>query len=119
MAMFNFPWIRRFIRKHMSYVPEERAHIWKQRLSVVYMLVAWNAFGFVVYNIYKGNSDWARKYKSDAELSLTPAQQWSRTLGIKDAKVIKVSGLNVSNYEIHNDFDEASNNATGNEAVQE
>jgi hypothetical protein len=56
----------------MSYVPEERAHIWKQRLSVVYMLVAWNAFGFVVYNIYKGNSDWARKYKSDAELSLTP-----------------------------------------------
>ncbi|KAJ3649564.1 hypothetical protein Zmor_021300 [Zophobas morio] len=120
MSLFNFRWLREFVRRHTNYIPEEKAYFWKRRLSLVYMLLAWNAFGLVLYNVFSGNADWARKYKSDAELSLTPAQHWSRTLGIKDAKVYKISGLNVSSYEIHNNLDdEASENATGNEAVRE
>ncbi|EFA06680.1 uncharacterized protein LOC659596 [Tribolium castaneum] len=113
MSLFNPRWLRNFIRRHTNQIPEQRAHVWKQRLSIFYMLTAWNAFGFVLYQVYQGNADWARKYKSEEELSLSPAQQWARTLGIKDAKVIQVSGLQVTNYDIHNEFDEAS------EAIQE
>ncbi|XP_044265774.1 uncharacterized protein LOC123012059 [Tribolium madens] len=101
MSLFSPRWLRNFIRRHTNQIPEDRAFVWKQRLSLFYMFVSWNAFGFVLYQVYKGNSDWARKYKSEEELALTPAQQWARTLGIKEAKVMRVSGLQVTKYEIN------------------
>lgn len=74
MSVFFPRWLRNFVRKHTNHIPEQRAQFWKQRLSIVYMLIAWNAFGLVCYNIYNGNTDWARKYKSEEELSLTPGK---------------------------------------------
>lgn len=105
MALFQFKALRKFLRSHMRPIREGDAATWKKRLSLGYMLVAWNAFGFVLYMIWKGKSDWAVAMKNDEELRLTPAQQWSKTLGIKDAQVYRISGLKVSSYEIHNDFD--------------
>ncbi|KAK4884419.1 hypothetical protein RN001_000690 [Aquatica leii] len=103
---FQLQWLRRFIRRHTSPIPEIRAAQWKQRLAIGYALLAWNAFGYVIYTMYKGKSDWAQFHnlKSEEELKMTPAQQWTRTLGIQDATVYRVSGLNYTKYEIHNEF---------------
>lgn len=74
MALFRFMWLRRFIRRHTKEIPYTTADTWKKRLSVIYMLVAWNAFGVVCYSIYQGKGDWAKYYnlKSTDELNLTP-----------------------------------------------
>lgn len=103
--MIQFQWLRRFIRRNTKEIPEATADIWKRRLSYVYALIAWNAFGFVAYNCYKGNSDWAKSFKPDEVLQMTPAKQWAQTLKIKDATVYKISGTKYSKYEIHNEFD--------------
>ncbi|KDR24169.1 hypothetical protein L798_08999 [Zootermopsis nevadensis] len=93
--MFYFKWLRRFIRRHTNPIPVNRAATVKKTLSVAYMLLAWNAFGFVCYMIYTGRGDWAKYYgyKSEAEASIPPAQQWARTLKIDKAKVIRLRGL--------------------------
>lgn len=80
MSLFRFQWLRRFVRKHTNYIPEESASLWKARLSVVYMLLSWNAFGLVVYMIYKGKNDWAQPYKSESELNLTPGTKYIEKL---------------------------------------
>ncbi|KAF5305738.1 hypothetical protein FQR65_LT07634 [Abscondita terminalis] len=105
---FQFRWLTKFIRKHTSPIPEIRAAQWKQRLSILYAVLAWNAFGLVIYASFKGKADWAKYHnlKTEEELSLTPAQQWTKTLGIQDATVYRISGLNYSKYEVHNEFQE-------------
>jgi hypothetical protein len=74
MALFELRWLRRLFRRNMSPIPEHRALIWKQRLSLGYMLLAWNAFGLVVYLMYTGRKDWADYYgfKTEEEKA-TPA----------------------------------------------
>ncbi|KAJ8935582.1 hypothetical protein NQ314_012724 [Rhamnusium bicolor] len=108
MALFRFQWLRRLVRRHSSPIPVDTAGQWKLRLSVVYMLVAWNAFGFVGYMMYTGKTDWAKYYGliSEEELNMKPGQQWAKTLGIKDATVYSVSGFNVSSYEVHDEGDD-------------
>ncbi|KRT82128.1 hypothetical protein AMK59_4093 [Oryctes borbonicus] len=106
--MFQQPkWFRQFIKRHTKPIPEYRATLWKNRLSIAYALIAWNAFGFVCYMIFTGRGDWAKYYgyKSEEESLLTPAQQWTKTLGIKDATVYRISGFNVQKYKVHNDFE--------------
>lgn len=72
--MFQFRWLRMFIRKHTNPIEADSAIVWKRRLSIVYAITAWNAFGFVAYMIYSGKADWAHYHglKSDAEMQLTP-----------------------------------------------
>lgn len=125
MALFQFKWLRQFIRRHMTPIPEASAYTWKNRISLLYMLIAWNGFGFVCYMMYKGKSDWAKDYKDPEYMKLTPgnfsnksyvlkstvlykilAQQWSQTLGIKQAKVYRIKGFSVEQYEINNDTPE-------------
>ncbi|GJQ78356.1 hypothetical protein Trydic_g22183 [Trypoxylus dichotomus] len=62
----------------------------------------------------KGKGDWVKYYgyKSEEESLLTPAQHWSKTLGIKDATVYRISGFNVQKYEVHNDFETGSSTKT-------
>ncbi|KAK9880521.1 hypothetical protein WA026_011760 [Henosepilachna vigintioctopunctata] len=102
--MFRFKFLRNIIRRHTRPIPEDNASKWKRRLSLAYMILAWNAFGLVCYQIYIGKSDWAEYHglKTEEELQLTPAQSWAKTLGIKNAQVIRISGLNVTHYEIKN-----------------
>ncbi|KAJ8924414.1 hypothetical protein NQ315_007210 [Exocentrus adspersus] len=103
MALFRILWLRRWIRRKTNPIPVDRADLWKKRLSVGYMLVAWNAFGLVCYMVYKGKSDWAKYYglKSEEELSISPGKQWAKILGIQNAKVYKVSGLNVTSEDLN------------------
>lgn len=98
-----YKWWHRFVRKRTKPIPEETAVLWKRRLSIAYGLVAWNAFGLVVYNVYKGKADWAHYYgiKSDEEHSTPPGAAWANTLGIKNAKVYRIAGFKkVDEYEI-------------------
>jgi len=108
MALFQFQWLRALVRRHTKPVPEDRAALWKKRLSILYAITAWNAFGFVLYMIFTGKADWAKYHglKSAEELRETPAQQWTKTLGIKDATVYRISGFKVNRYEVHNEFED-------------
>lgn len=74
MALFHIKWLRRLMRRHTTPIPEDRAAFWKQKLSIGYALLAWNAFGMVCYMMYTGKRDWADYYgyKTDEEKSLTP-----------------------------------------------
>lgn len=49
------------VRRHTAPIPLSVADLWKRRLSVLYAVIAWNALGFVFYQMYKGKSDWASK----------------------------------------------------------
>ncbi|KAJ4426667.1 hypothetical protein ANN_26465 [Periplaneta americana] len=90
-----FRWLQQLIRKHTNPIPVDRAATTKQKLAVLYMLLAWNAFGFVCYMFYTGRGDWARYYgyKSEAEAAMPPAQQWAKTLKIEKTRIIRMSGL--------------------------
>lgn len=74
MALFQFKWLRKLVRKNTNPISYDIAHLWKQRLSIGYALLAWNAFGFVCYMVYTGRSDWAKYYgvKSDEDEQLSP-----------------------------------------------
>ncbi|XP_059053304.1 uncharacterized protein LOC131847691 [Achroia grisella] len=98
-----YKWWHRFVRRRTKPIPVDQAILWKRRLSIAYGFVAWNAFGFVVYSAYKGKADWAHYYglKTDEEKSLPPGQAWANTLGIKNAKVYRISGFQkVDEYDI-------------------
>jgi hypothetical protein len=74
--MISFKWLRRLVRRHTNPIPVDRAASIKQKLSVGYMLLAWNAFGFVCYMIFTGRGDWARYYgyKSEADALIPPGK---------------------------------------------
>uniref|UniRef100_A0A1E1VXB4 Uncharacterized protein n=1 Tax=Pectinophora gossypiella TaxID=13191 RepID=A0A1E1VXB4_PECGO len=98
-----YKWWHVFLRKRMKPIPGDQAVLWKQRLSLIYGLLAWNAFGLVVYSAYKGKADWAHYYglKSDEEQATPPALGWANTLGIKNAKVFRIQGFQkVDEYDI-------------------
>jgi hypothetical protein len=71
-----FRWLRKLIRRHTNPIPGDRAESVRNKLSLAYVLLAWNAFGFVCYVIYTGRGDWARYYghKSEAEASMPPGK---------------------------------------------
>lgn len=60
----------------MKPLQETTAAQWKSRLSIAYALLAWNAFGIVVYMISTGRADWAKYHglKSEEELQMTPGK---------------------------------------------
>lgn len=74
MSLFKMRWLRNVIRSTTKPIPMSRAAKAKQRLSIIYAIVAWNAFGFVCYAIYQGKSDWAAFHglSSEDERKLSP-----------------------------------------------
>ena len=74
--MFQIKWLRRLVRKYTRPIAQDRASTMKSKLSLVYMLFAWNAFGLVCYMLYTGRKDWAHFYgfKSDEELAIPPGK---------------------------------------------
>lgn len=62
MVFFLRRMIRRFIRRNTNPIPIDKAEHWKQRLSLIYMLAAWNAFGIALYYVFTGREDWAYYY---------------------------------------------------------
>uniref|UniRef100_A0A0P4VQ32 Putative conserved protein with signal anchor n=1 Tax=Rhodnius neglectus TaxID=72488 RepID=A0A0P4VQ32_9HEMI len=95
MALFRFRWLRRFVRRHTTPVPQDIALDWKAKLSIGYMLITWNALGVVLYMCFTGKADWPQYYglKTEEEANKKPAVYFAELLGIKKAHVISVSGL--------------------------
>lgn len=79
MLRFQFYWLRRMIRNNTDPIPEETALRWKKRLSVAYALIAWNAFGIIIYQSFNGKADWAAYHglKTEEELKMTPGNIYS------------------------------------------
>lgn len=69
-----FRWLHKYIRRRSKPIPEDVAVLWKRRLSIAYGILAWNAFGLLVYSIYQGKADWPHYYglKSDEEHAMPP-----------------------------------------------
>lgn len=67
-------WFHKIVRRRTRPIPEDKAFVWKQRLSIAYGLIAWNCFGLVCYSVYKGKADWAHYYglKTDEEKEVSP-----------------------------------------------
>ncbi|XP_061721702.1 uncharacterized protein LOC133528353 [Cydia pomonella] len=98
-----YKWWHRWVRKKTNPIPVDQAFLWKRRFSIAYGLLAWNAFGVVLYCMVQGKTDWAHYYglKSDEEHDMPPARAWANTLGIKNAKVYRVAGFKkVDEYDI-------------------
>ncbi|EDW07553.1 uncharacterized protein LOC6584582 [Drosophila mojavensis] len=96
MALFQMKWLRRFVRRHTNPIPEQRAEMWKRRLSIGYAILAWQAFGFVCYMVYTGRNDWAKYYgyKTEEEMALSPAQQYARHIRAEGTgKILRFSGF--------------------------
>uniref|UniRef100_A0A0A9WH98 Soluble starch synthase 3, chloroplastic/amyloplastic n=2 Tax=Lygus hesperus TaxID=30085 RepID=A0A0A9WH98_LYGHE len=96
--MYGLQWLRRLIRRNTSPIEETTAHKWKQRLSIAYMLLAWNAFGFVAYSWYKGRGDWADYYgfKTEEDKNMPNNEYFARTIGRPGTtKLITMRGFSV------------------------
>lgn len=76
MALFNFPWLRNFIRRHTKPMPIQTAGRWKARLSVIYAILTWNALAVVAYAVMNGKADWAKYHGlvSEQEAKMTPGK---------------------------------------------
>lgn len=74
MALFQFRWLRKFVRRNTHPIEYHKALFWKEKMSIAYMLIAWNAFGLVCYMIYSGRADWAKYYGvvSEEEAKMSP-----------------------------------------------
>lgn len=59
MALFRMKWLRNLIRRNTRPIEMTTAEVMKRRLAFAYAFLAWNAFGFVIFQIYKGKNDWA------------------------------------------------------------
>lgn len=109
--MFQFKWLRRFVRRNTNPIPQTTAELWKRRLSFGYVLLAWQAFGIVCYSVYKGKTDWAKYHglKSEEELALSPAQQFSKTLNVERGTILRFKGFTkVEEIEFDNRTNEES-----------
>lgn len=93
-------WLRRFIRSRTQPIPEPKAASWKKKLSVAYMLLAWNAFGFVCYMMYTGRADWAKYYGYETSEE-PPGKYWARNLGRGESKIIRISGFRKTGEEMY------------------
>lgn len=74
MALFQFKWLRKLVRRNTNPIEHSKAIFWKEKISIGYMLIAWNAFGLVCYMVYSGRADWAKYHgvKSDEQLKMSP-----------------------------------------------
>lgn len=69
-------WVRRFVRKYTKPIPGDKAQLWKKRLAISYAIIAWNAFGFVLYYMMTERADWPLFYglKTEEEAQVRPGE---------------------------------------------
>lgn len=60
MSFFQIKWLRKLVRRNTKPIEYTHALAWRDRLSIGYALLAWNAFGMVCYMVYTGRNDWAK-----------------------------------------------------------
>uniref|UniRef100_A0A0K8TQ00 Putative conserved plasma membrane protein n=1 Tax=Tabanus bromius TaxID=304241 RepID=A0A0K8TQ00_TABBR len=89
MTLFQLKWLRRFVRKRTNPIPHDRAHFWKEKLSLWYMIVAWNALGYIGYLVYTGQ----KKLVNDDEGQETAGQRYAKMLKVDKGKIIRFEGV--------------------------
>ncbi|CAG7834465.1 unnamed protein product [Allacma fusca] len=109
--------LRRLVRRHMKPVEERKAWTWKERLSMVYALAAWNAGGFVVYQIFTGNKHWPTTagITRPEDDSIAPSAYYANLLGINKAKVVSIHGFHVK----HGEYDATKVKKIDTETIEE
>lgn len=82
IKMYTFYWLRKFIRNNTRPIPEFKAILWHNRLSIIYNLSAFTALGVVIYASFHDRSDWAKYHglKSEEETNLSPGNYSSKVL---------------------------------------
>lgn len=75
-SFFQLKWLRKLVRRNTKPIEYGSALAWRDRLSIGYAILAWNAFGMVCYMVYTGRNDWAKHHglKSEEELSMSPGK---------------------------------------------
>lgn len=115
--MFQLRWLKRFIRRNTRKIPEQKAINWQRRLSVIYMICTWNAFGAVLYMCFTGRHDWMKAGGFAPDVDIPAGRSWAHILGVKNAQVISISGFKVvGTYEIKEDDEFDYGNAVSKEA---
>lgn len=89
--------VYRFFRRALPSLETADHEKAKRRLSIVYMIAAWHAFGAMVYLVFKSRASPETKGLSLGEFYA------SASTSAKSAEIITVSGFTVSKREIDND----------------
>jgi len=77
----------------MKPVGEEKAWDIKQKLAILYAVIAWNCGGYVMYQIATGNKNWPITHgiRSKDEDMVRPAIAWAAALGIEKGEVVRIN----------------------------
>lgn len=83
--------LRTFIRTNFAPIPVYVAEKWHRRLKIVYLICAWNLFGYAVYKIFSNKDK-----NKDIPMSLYIA----KNLQLGNTKLIKMNNLNVEVFDL-------------------
>jgi len=85
----------------MNPISAEKAWTTREKLSVLYAIIAWHALALVGYQVYHGNKSWPKTMGIDTNEGpdLRPAVQYSYLLGVRKAQVYRISGFRISEAE--------------------
>ncbi|KAF7991599.1 hypothetical protein HCN44_008970 [Aphidius gifuensis] len=81
---------RDFMRKRMRPIPKDVALNVKNKLSIVYAFVAWNAATLIVYQLYQYKFPPTEEEKNDS------VRYWARTRQTENAHVTRIDGFTVT-----------------------
>nr|XP_053626249.1 uncharacterized protein LOC128684156 [Cherax quadricarinatus]XP_053626250.1 uncharacterized protein LOC128684156 [Cherax quadricarinatus]XP_053626251.1 uncharacterized protein LOC128684156 [Cherax quadricarinatus] len=115
MSLFRMPrFLRRYIRRRTSHIPENRALRIKKNLSLLYAAVAWNLFGYIGYLVYS-----KRLEKINDNTELSPGRQYVKMLKLENVQLYHIDGLkSVEHFDLNKEFAEESQDKATSE-VQE
>lgn len=112
MGLFKFNWLKRLVRRHSTPIPYRKANRWRNTISVGYLLVCWNLFGYIsryhgfqkshhltkclwffsfaVYTASQGGFDKEKLgLEKDPFDDLSPAERFAVRSGVKQAKIVR------------------------------
>ncbi|XP_042237636.1 uncharacterized protein LOC121876525 isoform X2 [Homarus americanus] len=109
MSFFRLPrFIRRFIRRRTSEIPQDRASRVKINLSLAYAFIGWNLFGFLAYMIY---SERIKKVEDDG--SLSQGRKFVKMLKLENVHLYHIDGLkSVEHFDLNQEFTKKSEATT-------
>ncbi|XP_025415285.1 uncharacterized protein LOC112686996 isoform X2 [Sipha flava] len=89
--------VRRFFRRIMKPMSIEEAEAKKSFFAKAYFLFSFGAFSTILYQVKQGRFNWleAEGLIPEDETKLSPAFQYARMLGVKNATVIRVKGTDI------------------------
>lgn len=110
MSRFRMPkWIRRFLRRRVPEIHEEKAVFMKRNFSLAYAFLTWNLLGYLGYLVYKGKLQ--RIEGPDDHLS--QGRQFAKLLKADNVVMYRVDGLSVSGkFDLAEEFKNENSSST-------